>query len=334
MPITLPACFLCRRPALGAAFGMALFAVAFLLRWWGASLMPGLPFVTFFLAVMITAVVAGWKPAVLVAAVSLVAAWYFFLNPEQSFALRWPDGPVALCFFLLVASTQVATVALLQRATAQLGRERAQVLLLLTQQRALYHELQHRVANGIQSAASLLRLQAARIQDATDAEGALHDAAERLGSVAAVHRRLYDPDLAAGGLQQAVTALAQDVLAGAGLAHVSVAARIDAPVAGQHEAMLLAKIIAEATTNAAKHAFPGRCRGSLRIALAPAGAGRELRIEDDGAGLAGPPRANLGVAVMQGLAAQLGGSWRMEQGHEGGARVIVALPPAVALSAD
>jgi two-component sensor histidine kinase len=317
-------------PLAGWLFGLVAFGVAFAVRWRFGEAMGGLPFVTFFLAVLATALAAGWRPAAMVAGLSLIAAWYYFIPPFGSFALEWPAGYVALAFFLIVCAAQIATVARLQAALRGLGRERARIAGLLAHQQTLYAELQHRVANGIQSLASILSLQAGRVASADDAEDALRDAAARLQAVASVHRQLHDAELGSDGLERALRNVVEAQLAAAGREDVVLALDVRATPLPQEDATLIAMIVAEAVANALKHGIREKPRARVAIALRDTAEGRRvLDITDDGGGfprLPVPPGASLGLVIMDGFAKRLGGTLSLGNAPAAGARVRVEMP--------
>jgi two-component sensor histidine kinase len=318
-------------PLAGWLFGLGAFAIAFVVRWRFGAAMEGLPFVTFFLAVLATALLAGWRPATAVAALSFFTAWYAFLPPFGSFALTWPTGHVALGFFVIVCAAQIATVARLQAALGKLRQERRRVNELLAHQHTLYAELQHRVANSIQSLASILSLQASRIAGAEDAEEAVRDAAARLLSVAAVHRQLHDPDLGAEGFARALRNVVEGQLRAAGREDVSLGIEITTGSLPQQDATLIAMIVAEAVTNALKHGIREKEEARIFVALRDERDGRRvLEITDDGTGFAQlpvPPAASLGLVIMDGFAKRLGGTLALSNAPAAGARVRVEIPP-------
>jgi two-component sensor histidine kinase len=72
-------------------------------------------------------------------------------------------------------------------------------------------------------------------------------------------------------------------------------------------------MVIEAVTNAYRHAFVGRARGSIAIKLVNQESGAVLTVSDDGIGLDGldqEDRASkgLGSTLMEGFARQLGGT--------------------------
>ncbi|WP_421993717.1 sensor histidine kinase [Roseococcus sp.] len=319
--------------AIGLAVGLAAFAVAFVVRW--VSGIQGAPFATFFLAIFFTTVFSGWRPAAAISALSVVTAWYFFLEPQYSFELQYPQGPIALGLFVLVAIGQMALVEVLHVAALRLVTAHEKIEKLLAHERHLYRELQHRVANGIQSLATILSIQSLHMADMADAEAALADAVQRLRGMATVHRRLRDPELAGERLAQALDALTLDLLRAAGREDIAVEVVVQAPPLDHNAATLAAMIIAEAVMNSVKHAFAGRPGGTLTIALRQVGQDMVLTIGDDGHGLSGvlQDRPRLGTIIMEDFAQRLGGTLRLENAP-GGARVIVNFPPSATQLAD
>ncbi len=261
----------------------------------------------------------------------VLLATFLALLPALPQLLAWPKDAALLGVLLAVAAGQLL---LLWRVNARLVAEKAHTVRLLAHHRDLYHELQHRVSNGIQSVASSLSLQAAMIGNA-DTEDALREAAERLLGVAEVHRRLHDPALDGPGLGEALRGLVQRLLASAGLGHVEVAIDAESPPLGHERASILAMIVAEAVANSIKHAYRGRDAGRLEVSLRPVPGQRLLlRVSDDGPGAVREPEADevsLGMLIMRGLADRLHGTLGFGPGAQAGASLNVefpAMPPA------
>jgi K+-sensing histidine kinase KdpD len=84
-----------RRDNQTICYGVAIAAVALagLVRWsLEGILVSGVPFITFFPAVIIAAFVGGLGPGLLSVLLSVLAADYFFIPPVFSFVLCWGDG--------------------------------------------------------------------------------------------------------------------------------------------------------------------------------------------------------------------------------------------------
>jgi two-component sensor histidine kinase len=85
----------------------------------------------------------------------------------------------------------------------------------------------------------------------------------------------------------------------------------------------------ELITNALKHAYPGGGKGSVHITVSGSQRQLLLQVDDDGRGLPGDfnPRggSGLGMRIVQGLIAQLGGELQIEA-QSPGAHFRVRLP--------
>ncbi len=321
-----------RRPWTGWVVGLASFTLAFAGRYHFAAVMEGFPFVTFYLAVLLTSFVGGWIPATVVAALSFFAAAYVFMAPYGGWSFVWPRDVVPLGFFALVMGAQVALVHHLTKALARLEWKRSQMEAMRATEQLLFSELQHRVANGIQLVASLMSLEASRVETAEDAVAVLDDAVTRLSIVATIHRRLHDPALGEAGFEKALDSLARDILSAAGRQDVAVSVRAPRLAIKPADATSVSMIVAEAVTNAIKHAFAGRAGGRIDIRFeADATGERRLTLRDDGPGFATPPDPHgdsLGILVMSSMAQRLGGRLELGNAPEGGAMVTVVMPPA------
>jgi two-component sensor histidine kinase len=103
-------------------------------------------------------------------------------------------------FYVVVIGLDLYLIQAMDRALGRARQAQAQADGLLRQQRAMFQELQHRVANNMQFVSALLAIQRRRVAaEPGAAAAALDEAAERLRSMARIHRRLHDP--AAAGVQ-------------------------------------------------------------------------------------------------------------------------------------
>jgi two-component sensor histidine kinase len=151
-----------RNPQWGWGVGLGLFAIAVALRWALEGILPvGLPFITFFIAILAATLVGGARVGVTVLALSLVASWYLFIEPRFSFRL---DGSAvaALSLFGLFGGAIVAIGHELNVTVERLLAERRRSNELLRQStRAeeklaqLNRELLHRIRNIFTLATSI-----------------------------------------------------------------------------------------------------------------------------------------------------------------------------------
>lgn len=104
-----------------AAYGVALLtvAVATACRWLvGGHVIEGLPFITFYPAIILATFLGGFGPGVLATFLSAAIAWAAFMPPASSFELANVESQ-SLLLFVTMASINVALVGLLN---AGLGR--------------------------------------------------------------------------------------------------------------------------------------------------------------------------------------------------------------------
>jgi two-component sensor histidine kinase len=319
------------RPVAGYGLAVAAAVLALALRLaLQVSLPPGFPFLTFFPVIIVTSFVAGRGPGIVCAILSLLAAWFFIIQPVNSFALDASSG-IALALSALVAAVEIALIAVMQRAIDRLAIERQLTARLYQQQRELFEELQHRVANNMTFVSSLLRLQQRRIGDDADAASvAFDEAARRIETMASIHRRLYDPAAANLALQAHLQQICDDLLLATGADD-----RIDCEVAlpglrlGLDLLLPLSLLVAEVVTNSLKHGFSGGASGSIHIGMEAETPGdRILVIRDNGVGLAAPgdqvTSSGLGMRIMHSLAHQIGG--HISMASDGGAVIRLHLP--------
>jgi PAS domain S-box-containing protein len=97
-----------------AAYGIAvaLVALAVLARWLiDGSVVEGLPFITYFPAIVAATVICGFWPGVLAVVLSTVTAWYLFLPPVHSWRVEHEE--VSLLLFIAVSGINIAIITLL-----------------------------------------------------------------------------------------------------------------------------------------------------------------------------------------------------------------------------
>ncbi|KMO32419.1 ATPase [Methylobacterium variabile] len=274
---------------------------------------PGFPYLTFFPAVILTTFFCGLRPGITCAVLSGLSAWYFFLPPSQTFVLT-AQSALALAFYVFIVGVDIALIHIMHMASARLRQERAVTAGLYEQQRTMFQELQHRVANNMQFVAALLTLQKRRAgADPQAALAALDEARVRLETISRIHRRLYDPDRINLPIGQYLQELCSDLLDATGARNI--VCLVDVPPVRFDLTRLttLSLLVVEVVTNALKHAFPDGARGTITIRLETAAPERMvLTIADDGRGIPADfnpeTSRSLGLRIAQGLAAQLDGT--------------------------
>ncbi len=214
-----------------------------------------------------------------------------------------------------------AAAALTEREEALTGALRQRDLLMA--------EIHHRVKNNLQIVASLLNLQAGRLRSpAAQAEFAV--ARDRVQALATLHRHLYlHQSFERISLRPFLEELSRQLgdALGSG-ADSGIAIRIAAEdiELSSDQAISLALLITESVSNAMRYAFPDGLGGTIDISLAVQGDEALLVISDDGVGLGGtePNGDGLGLQLIEGFAAHLGGSAEIAGEH--GTRIAVRFP--------
>ncbi|MBB4657725.1 sensor histidine kinase [Parvularcula dongshanensis] len=197
---------------------------------------------------------------------------------------------------------------------------------LLREKDLLMREVDHRVKNSLGLVGSLLGMQG-RTEEDTKVRGALSRASQRVGTIAAIHDRLYRSE-ASGELDFAsyLNGLCADLAASVAGADVRIEVTCDPVTMRADRATVLGLIVSEFVTNAVRHAF-GPDGGTIRVVLQKAAVGYRLTVADDGCGLPDgfdPAAAHgLGMRVVASYAAR--NDWHLEASNQGGARFSITL---------
>jgi PAS domain S-box-containing protein len=126
-------------PGSGYLAGIALFAVALWGRFALAPFLPptGFPFLTFFPAVILTTLLGGLGPGLLVSALSTAAAKFFFIPTLRSFMPATSADLIALTFFAAVILVDCAVIHIMNTSLRRVREERARSAGLAQEQQAL-----------------------------------------------------------------------------------------------------------------------------------------------------------------------------------------------------
>jgi two-component system, sensor histidine kinase PdtaS len=206
---------------------------------------------------------------------------------------------------------------------------------LLRDKAVLLQELQHRVANSLQIIASVLMMSARKVQS-EETRGHLHDAHNRVMSIAALQQQLAASSADRIALKSYFTQLCQSL--GASMIHdpkqIKLEVCVDESIVGADASISLGLIVTELVINALKHAFPKDRSGRIVVDYRSHQDGWTLSVTDDGVGMAvgskGAP-AGLGTSLVEALAKQLQADVRVARAKPGTA-VSVAHPQAADLS--
>lgn len=310
------------------ALTTALCITAFAIRYVVQQRMPiGYPFVSFFPAVILSSFLFGVRPGVYAGILCGLLSWYFFIPPGRGFALN-PGVILALAFYGVVVTIDIALIHFLQRANYNLAVERERSRALAENRELLFHELQHRVSNNLQMVAAMLSLQRRHV-DHDLARRALDDASARLGLVGRISRALYNPSGEGQNIQAFLKTLTADVMEASGRSDISVV--VEAPhdlILEPDVAVPLALIVTEAVSNAIEHGLPDR-KGTIHVLLEMSEEGMALKVRDDGAGVRPDfdlTEGNLGLRIAIALASQINGKFSLQPASGGGALARLDLP--------
>ncbi|NVD39933.1 PAS domain-containing protein [Ensifer sp. HO-A22] len=184
---------------------------------------------------------------------------------------------------------------------------------LLAQQRVLFQEMQHRVANSLQIIASILMLKA-RAVTSQETRHHLEDAHQRVMSVAAVQNYLYltdgiDQIEVAAYLNKLCAGLAKSIVLDSNPVRIDVTAN-ESCIPSQ-TAVSLGLIVTELVINAVKYAFP-RPKPDARVLVSyeVQDTAWKLVVSDNGVGkgaVQGNPKpgSGFGTLIIEALAKQL-----------------------------
>jgi two-component sensor histidine kinase len=244
-----------------------IFGIALVFRFTFGPLHEAARFLIFYPAIIIAAVLLGWEEAIFVLALSLLAGWYFFLPPSMS---------LLIVGWALVGGMNIAIITALKTMTEQLAEANER-------QRLLFQELQHRVANTLQSALGKLEIIRNRMRsNLAEATSMMDEVIERMSATADMHHQLHDPTLFEKGLESMLREVVATVI---DQSSVSLNLNVEELDLSLDQKSVIAMLVMEVANNSAKHAFRQN-RGSLFqvFLLALPGHRAMLRIKDDGPG--------------------------------------------------
>jgi two-component sensor histidine kinase len=236
-----------RRPLLALLAAACLVGLTVALRLAAGDWLQGVPFLTLFSAVALSAFIGGWLAGLFATVLGGVAAVFFILPPIGVSALTTASDVAALAGYGITCAVIVLIIHIaIREAEANVA--------LAAQRQVLLMELQHRIKNHLQLLGALIATHArATTNDRIRAR--LEEAGRRLQVVAATYDNLYEPG--------AVIDMADHLKKVCAFVEGGVASRntrisVDAvPTKWPVERVIPLSLIAnELLTNAVKHAPP------------------------------------------------------------------------------
>jgi two-component sensor histidine kinase len=284
----------------GLVIAAVLVAAALALRLALDDLLIGVPYITFYSAVAVSAFVGGWRAGLFATMLSALVALYVLLPPSFSLSVVPAAHLAGLAAFALTGGVIVLLTHIATRA--------AETNVALAEQRqVLLMELQHRIKNHLQLLSAMLSTHA-RSTTNERVRARLIEAGQRLQVIASTYDNLYEPGALIDMSEhlRKVCAFVEGGVAGP-TSHITVEAVTTCwPV---ERVVPLSLIANELLTNAVKHTPPGqdlrvdvrleRDNGRMRFSVLTDGVTLPTEFSLDGPGL------GLRLAAM--LARQLSG---------------------------
>jgi len=270
------------------------------------------PFALVYPAIMLATLFGRAFAGSVAASVMIAYTWYYLYPIRNSFRFEDATGAFAVAIVIVTALITILIAETFRRIAHQATRERDRQI---ADRDLFLAEFDHRMKNNFAIVAGLLDLQKRRTTDPGTVE-ALATAQMRVDSIARAHRHLYRGTDQPGMVEMRdylgdlCAALAESLFLPGG---ISLACDSDAAAVPRDRAVSIGLVVNELVTNAAKHAFPGRDRGTITVTFRnrPEG-GWTLAVADDGVGMpdrAGVPGPDhgLGSRLVEAFARQAGG---------------------------
>ncbi|HEX9947732.1 MAG TPA: histidine kinase dimerization/phosphoacceptor domain -containing protein [Allosphingosinicella sp.] len=285
------------RPVTELAVGLGVTAFFVALR---LALSPLLgevaPFALAIVAVVIAALVGGWRAGLVSMVLGTGLIWYLVLPPYRSFELETASAALTLAAGTFTEGVILLALGLYQREVRAGQLERARRINFLGH---ALKEMDHRTKNNFQIVTSLLTLQANR-SSSEEVRAALGEAAERLKAVSAVYDALAPSSqgLASVRLQDQLQEICDQIRRGILPDGISLSTELQ-PILVPHEsAVAIGIIVNELVTNACKHAF-GDGGGSILVKAWREDGAAYVEVADDGNGFTpGTAKPGLGSRLV------------------------------------
>ena len=285
------------RPVTELAVGIAATAFFVGVRLALAPLLGGVaPFALGIIAVVIAALIGGWRSGFVSMVLGTGLIWFLVLPPQFSFELESAATAMSLAAGTFTESVILLALGLYQREVRAGQLERVRRINFLGH---ALKEMDHRTKNNFQIVTSLLTLQAGR-SASEEVKAALNEAAERLKAVAAVYDALAPSSqgLAMVRLQDQLQEICDQIRRGIMPDGITLSTELE-PILVPHEsAVAIGIIVNELVTNACKHAF-GDGGGSIRVKSWRDEVAAYIEVADDGNGfVAGTAKPGLGSRLV------------------------------------
>jgi two-component system, sensor histidine kinase PdtaS len=295
---------------------------------WGEEAGNRYPFLAFIPVIFVCGALLDRGNGFFATALSALTVSYYFLYPRYSFAVVNPSDQAAVALFVVIGFAISSVMEALHVGLVSLAIEHDMASEAVRERDLLLNELSHRTRNDFANVVTLLNLQSRSANE--EAKEALISAAERVQTIARVHRRLeLRDDRVVVDTKSYIGELCADLrLSRLAMRPIAIECNAESHSVSLEKAVPLGLIINESVTNAAKHAFPGQRHGSIIVHFRRGGDVYKLVVADDGVGQVDGPepgKAGIGNRLMGMLAAQLGSKIEVERRSPGTA-IVVTIP--------
>jgi two-component sensor histidine kinase len=278
------------------------------------------PFALGIVAVVIAALLGGWRSGVVSMVLGTGLIWFLILPPQRSFELASASTALSLAAGTFTEGVILLALGLYQREVRAGQMERLRRINFLGH---ALKEMDHRTKNNFQIVTSLLTLQGSR-SASEEVKAALNEAAERLKAVAAVYDALAPSSqgLAMVRLQDQLQEICDQIRRGIMPDGIALSTEFD-PILVPHEsAVAIGIIVNELVTNACKHAFSDG-GGSILVKAWREDGAAIIEVADDGRGfVAGAARPGLGSRLVTAFLQRLKARSEVQSSPEGTAHRI------------
>ena len=276
-----------------------------------------------YLAVVLAAVLAGWRGGAIALVAGQLLIWYFIIPQQFSFAIADTAQLAGLVITSIAQAVVLAVLWLYQREVDKGAAERERRLSLLDD---AMKEIDHRTRNNYQTVLAVIELQARRSSDEA-ATRALLAVRDRIRAVADASQQLA---ARSGGLSEVRLSdhlgdLVGQIAKGLARPGVTVECDVDDVTASPETATSVAIIVNEVVTNALKHAFDDDRPGKITV-TGKSGSSFKLVVADNGRGIRKIERGaagGLGTRLVESFAKRLGGDVEVRSSIEGTVQTIV-----------
>lgn len=254
------------------------------------------PFALSIIAVVLAALIGGWRAGLVSMVVGSLLIWFFVLPPQRSFELQTAGTALVLAAGTLTEAIILVALGVYQREVRAGQLERLRRINFLGH---ALKEMDHRTKNNFQIVTSLLTLQANRSASA-EVKAALGEAAERLKAVAAVYDALAPSSqgLATVRLQDQLQEICDQIQRGIMPDGIALSTEFEPMLVPHEAAVAIGIVVNELVTNACKHAF-GDGDGAIKVRAWREDGAAYIEVEDDGCGfVAGEARPGLGSRLV------------------------------------